>query len=102
MESLEWAKRHEATRYAPEALRAFAALPHQFKFVVGQPEDFAEIEAIVSQIGVEAEHVLIMPEGVSIEELNEGARWLVPEVIARGWRYCDRLHIRLFGHTPGT
>jgi 7-carboxy-7-deazaguanine synthase len=101
-DSADWIKRHEATRYAPDALRAFMSLPHQLKFVAGGPEDFLEIEAIVAELGARADDILIMPEGVSVQELDEGTRWLLPEVIKRGWRYCDRLHIRLFGHTPGT
>lgn len=102
LESLEWVERHEATRYAPEALKEFVARPHQLKFVVGEPDDLDEVAAIVEAIGAKADDVLIMPEGVTVEELDGGARWLVPELVARGWRYCDRLHIRLFGHTPGT
>jgi 7-carboxy-7-deazaguanine synthase len=97
-----WRARHEATRHAPEVLAQMLAAPHQLKFVAGHPGDLDEIARLVGHLGASPERVLVMPEGTSIAALDEVARWLVPAVIARGWRYCDRLHIRLFGHTPGT
>jgi 7-carboxy-7-deazaguanine synthase len=103
-EHAPWDSRHEATRLAPDALRAFAAsgVPVQWKFVVGSERDLAEIDALVRDLGLLAQDVLLMPEGTQLAELDAVARWLVPACIARGMRYCDRLHIRLFGHTPGT
>lgn len=98
----EWGARHEATRLDLEALRAMMAHPHQLKFVAGRVADLEEIAALVDALGARADDVLVMPEGTSSEALDEVARWLVPALVARGWRFCDRLHIRLFGHTPGT
>jgi 7-carboxy-7-deazaguanine synthase len=101
-DGLDWAVRHEQTRYNPIVLRQMMAREHQLKFVAAEPSDLDEITAITSELGAEPANILVMPEGVSIEELDAVATWLVPAVIERGWRYCDRLHIRLFGHTPGT
>lgn len=101
-DGLDWAVRHEQTRYNPGALKQLMAAQHQLKFVVGHPSDLDEIADITTELGADPADVLVMPEGVSNEELNAVASWLVPAVIARGWRFCDRLHIRLFGHTPGT
>lgn len=101
-ESQEWAQRHEASRYRPEVLRRFVEREHQLKFVVGEPKDLDEVASIVAAVGASPDRVLVMPEGVTVDELDEVARWLVPAAIARGWRFCDRLHIRLFGHTRGT
>lgn len=102
--STGWRERHEAARVADDVLKRMLAAPgdHQLKFVAGTAADLKEIDAWVDRLGARAEDVLIMPEGVSVEALDAAARWLVPAVIARGWRYADRLHIRLFGHTPGT
>lgn len=99
-----WARKHEALRYQPEVLRQFLAdgKSFQLKVVVGAPADLDEVERMVAEIGAPAESVMLMPEGTSVAELDAVATWLVPACIARGWRYCDRLHIRLFGHTPGT
>jgi 7-carboxy-7-deazaguanine synthase len=103
-EHAPWDRRHAETRLAPDALRAFAAsgVPVQWKFVVGSERDLAEIDGLVADLGLAAGDVLLMPEGTQLAELDAVARWLVPACVARGMRYCDRLHIRLFGHTPGT
>jgi 7-carboxy-7-deazaguanine synthase len=99
-----WARKHEALRYQPEVLRQFLAHgPRvQLKIVVGAPADLDEVERIVADVGAPPDLVMLMPEGTSVAAMDAVAAWLVPACIARGWRYCDRLHIRLFGHTPGT
>lgn len=98
----DWAKRHERTRYQPEVLKQMMAGEYQLKFVAKVPSDLDEVDAMVKAVQADPKRVLIMPEGVSTQALNDVAAWLVPAVIARGYRFCDRLHIRLFGHTPGT
>ena len=97
-----WRERHEATRVRDDVIQAMMRGEHQLKFVAGAPADLDEIAAWVERVGASPDNVLIMPEGTSIEALNAVAKWLVPAVIERGWRFADRLHIRLFGHTPGT
>jgi 7-carboxy-7-deazaguanine synthase len=97
-----WRERHEATRVRDDVIRAMMRGEHQLKFVAGQPADLEEIAAWVERLEADPGNVLVMPEGTSAAALDRVATWLVPAVIARGWRYCDRLHIRLFGHTPGT
>jgi 7-carboxy-7-deazaguanine synthase len=99
-----WRERHEAARVADTVLKKMLAAPgdHQLKFVAGSEADLQEIDAWVERLEARPEDVLVMPEGISVEALNAVSRWLVPAVIERGWRYADRLHIRLFGHTPGT
>jgi 7-carboxy-7-deazaguanine synthase len=77
-------------------------VPVQWKFVVGSEADLAEVAALVATLGLAAKDVLLMPEGTDVAALDRVAAWLVPACIARGMRYCDRLHIRLFGHTRGT
>lgn len=99
-----WRERHEAARWRPEVVRQMMAAgpDYQIKVVVGEPKELAEVEALVAEVGADPARVLLMPEGTTVAALDRGAAWLVPEAIARGWRYCDRLHIRLFGHTRGT
>jgi 7-carboxy-7-deazaguanine synthase len=100
-----WIERHEQTRLRPEILRAWLeAGNYQLKFVYTHPSDLNEIDALIESIGipVPASKVLLMPEGT--EEANISARQmeLVSLCTKRGNRYCDRLHIRLFGNTKGT
>ena len=42
--------------------------------------------------------VLIMPEGTVPEEISKSADGMVDMCIKHGWRFCDRLHIRLWGN----
>jgi 7-carboxy-7-deazaguanine synthase len=99
-----WSARHESLRIQPDVLSAFAShgVAVQWKFVVGTEADLAEVDALVATLGLARRDVLLMPEGTDVTALDAVARWLVPACIARGMRYCDRLHIRLFGHTRGT
>ncbi len=98
-----WGPRHSATRLNREALAAFVATDsYQLKFVVAEPRDLDEVEGLVGDLDADRERVLLMPEGTSVERLDQVAAWLAPECIGRGYRYCDRLHIRLYGNTPGT
>ena len=43
-----------------------------------------------------------MPQGVTREELERRAGWLVEACKERGFRYCPRLHIELYGNRRGT
>lgn len=98
-----WRDRHEQARYRPEVIRRMMdAADYQLKFVVTAPDDLDEIAAIVATVGASPDRVMLMPQGTTSDEIDERSRWLVPLCIARGWRLCDRLHVRLFGHTRGT
>ncbi len=103
------AERHERLRLQPEVLRRLlAAFPWQLKFVVraaAAAEDLAEIDALLAALAVprtERHRVLLMPECVDPAGLTADYRRLVGECIERGFRLGERLHIALFGHTPGT
>ena len=45
--------------------------------------------------------VLLMPEGVTPPS-HERCAWIVRVCTQRGWRFCRRLHIDLFGNVRGT
>ena len=40
-------------------------------------------------------------KGVTVPDPGS-VRWVVDACLARGWHYCPRLHIQLFGDTRGT
>jgi len=46
--------------------------------------------------------ILLMPEGTSSKAIRERDETLVDACKRYGYRYCDRLHVELFGHTRGT
>jgi 7-carboxy-7-deazaguanine synthase len=45
--------------------------------------------------------VLLMPQGVTPEEVRARGLWLVEECKRHGFRYCPRLHIDLYGNRRG-
>lgn len=94
-----WARRHERDRYRPEVLaRLLAEYDSQLKFVVDRPEEIAEIAAVVKRLGRAAEgRVWLMPQGQTVEELDERETWLAPLCQQVGWRYCPRRQIEWFG-----
>lgn len=100
----KWADSHEAHRLNVATIRRFMSFPdYQIKFVVESPDDLSEIDSLLRQIGqYEATSVLLMPQGVTAEELDGRRDWIVEACKDRGFRYCPRLQIALFGNTRGT
>lgn len=99
-----WHDRHEARRRnVPVLRRLLSAFPdQQMKFVVSSPNDLAEIEGLLAELpGARAGDVMLMPEGTSPPEVGT-TDWVVRACVERGWRYCRRLHIDLFGNRRGT
>jgi 7-carboxy-7-deazaguanine synthase len=100
-----WRKKHEATRWQPEVVRAWIdAGPYQLKFVVSRPEDVDELEHMLAAVQREIPRhkVLLMPEATSLEKMRDRAAWLGELCKARGYRYAHRLHIELYGNRRGT
>lgn len=100
-----WTERHEATRWKPEILREWtSSYDHQIKWVVRDFEDVLEVESVLEKAGLSTlpEHILLMPEGRTVAELRQRAPQVIEWCKSRGWRYCPRLQIDLFGNTRGT
>lgn len=100
-----WRKKHEATRWQPEVVRAWIdAYAYQFKFVIARPEDVEEMEHMLAALHREVPRhkVLLMPEATSLEKIRARAGWLSELCKARGYRYAHRLHLELYGNKRGT
>ena len=99
-----WRERHEMTRHAPDVVRRMMdAGPWQLKFVVATPDDLDEVRTLLDELGEpDADRVFLMPEGRSAEVLDARAPWVLEACRAHGFRFGDRLHVRLFGDTRGT
>jgi 7-carboxy-7-deazaguanine synthase len=105
VEHAAWRKKHEATRWQPEVVRAWIdRYPYQFKFVVARPEDIEELEHMLAalQRDIPRHKVLLMPEATSLEKMRARAGWLGEMCKSRGYRYAHRLHLELYGHRRGT
>jgi organic radical activating enzyme len=89
-------------RIVPDVLADFAADPKAwFKFVARDEADLAEIAAFATRFSIVPERVLVMPEGRTSADLDRHALAIASGCIARGWRFCDRLHVRLWGDRRG-
>ena len=105
----EWAEKHEQSRINMDALSQLAdAYESQFKFVVTGKSDMPEIFDLVEQVReatastVADDDVLLMPEGMTREQLD-GTRGEVAELaLEHGYRYTPRLHVDLWNDAPGT
>jgi 7-carboxy-7-deazaguanine synthase len=105
----EWAEKHENRRIDMDALaRLVDEYESQVKFVVTGREDMTEIDELVADLRehtsstVHDSDVLLMPEGMTREALNE-RRELVAELAQEyGYRYTPRLHVDLWNDEPGT
>jgi 7-carboxy-7-deazaguanine synthase len=75
----------------------------QLKFVVNNDRDLLEIDAILSALkNWQPADVMLMPEGIDGQTLSSRADWIVGICKRRGFRFCPRLHIALFGNKRGT
>ncbi len=93
----------EAARLRPDSLGAFVRSGKAwFKFVVCNEGDVAEVEGVISRIGIPRERVLLMPEGTDPSTILKRGQWLVDVCKEREFRFAPRLHILLYGNTRGT
>ena len=105
----EWEEKHEQNRINMNALsRLVDSYETQLKFVVTGESDMPEITDLVDQIReatsttVANDDVLLMPEGMTREQLD-GSRGDVAELaMEHGYRYTPRLHVDLWNDAPGT
>ena len=103
--SEKWQKRHERDRINPEFLRMWIDnYEYQLKFVISTKDDMPEILELLKLLDrdIPNEKVLLMPEGVTVTELNEKKQFVEELCREYGFRYCDRLHIALYGNKKGT
>ena len=105
VEHATWRKKHEATRWQPEVVRAWIDhYAYQFKFVISRPEDVDELEHMLAALKREVPRhkILLMPEATSLEKMRVRSSWLGELCKSRGYRYAHRLHIELYGNKRGT
>lgn len=99
---------HDNGRIRKEVIQNFInhALEHrkdfQLKFVPASARDIEEIHALLADIkGWKKEDILLMPVGKNAGELRKNSSSILQWCIRNGWRYCDRLHLSLWGDCPG-
>ncbi|MEM7698455.1 MAG: 7-carboxy-7-deazaguanine synthase QueE [Verrucomicrobiota bacterium] len=92
----------EKARIKPKALRSFAETDRaDFKFVLSSPSDLEEIESLVETFQIPRQRVFLMPAALSPDQLDRNQSWLSDLCLEHGYRFGDRLHLRLYGAKRG-
>lgn len=74
----------------------------QLKFVCSCDQDIVEIKSVLTQLeGWKNEDILLMPLGGTAHDVLLNTEKTLTHCIRNGWRYCDRLHLSLFGAKQG-
>ena len=89
-------------RFEPLARYLESGIDLQFKFVLQNEKDAAEVTGLVDEWSIPRRRVFLMPEGVDGEQLRERGRWVAEVCKREGFSYSGRLHIDLWGNTRGT
>ena len=100
----EWLEKHQQARHRPEVVRKLIQRhQYQLKFVVSQPEDLNEILAYLDAVAdFDPKRVLLMPEGIKQDDLDQREQWLAPLCEQHGFNLCRRLHIAWYGNKRRT
>jgi len=89
-------------RLVPDTLRFFASSPKTwFKFVIATKADLDEVLELQNEFSIPASRILLMPEGRTAADLDTAAADIAELCRTHGFRFCDRLHIRLWGDKRG-
>lgn len=99
-----WNRLHDERRMPLTTMRKLiaAAKDFQLKFVVGKDTPLDELRATVDALDVDKKDVFIMPQSVTVADLDDAQQWLAPWCDEVGYQYCDRMQIRWFGNRRGT
>jgi len=85
-------------RIKPEVLKTLNKANTFFKFVVESKRDIEEIEKdFIVPIGLNIEKIIVMPQGITSEEVSKNARNVVETVKKKGYRLLGRLHCDIWG-----
>lgn len=89
-------------RLKAKALHWFAQSTRaDFKFVIEGERDLAEVEALVTGYGIARERVYLMTQAVTAVALQKQEQWLAATCLQHGYRFSDRLHLKLYGSKRG-
>ena len=100
-----FARAHEANRLNLPVIQSFidSSPDFQLKFVVSSERDILEIDALLRELRHwQRADVLLMPEGTDAIILADRGVWIARICQEKGFRFCPRLHIALFGNRRGT
>ena len=87
-------RQHGGRRLPAKAAEPLAILePDSAGLDIGKAEIYA---------AVPPDRVLLMPQGLTRDDLDSRSAWLSELCKRHGFRFCARLHIELYGNRRGT
>lgn len=93
---------HQRLRLQPDTLRRLMSeYNYQLKFVIAREADIEEVTALVALLQAPPDKVILMPEGIATETLNQRGAWIAEICKNYGFRFSPRLHIHLYGNKRG-
>ncbi len=93
---------HDRLRLQPDVMKKLMAVSdYQLKFVLAEESDLEEARAVIASVGASAEKVVLMPEGIRGDVLNERGAWIAELCKKHGYRFSPRLHVHLWGDRRG-
>jgi 7-carboxy-7-deazaguanine synthase len=97
------AAEHDKLRLNIEAIRnLLACYDYQLKFVIDREKDLDEIKELLRQLPRSAaEHVMLMPQARTREELLQKAPMVAEMCKTSGFAFSDRLQMLLWNGQPG-
>ena len=96
-------KQHQRNRINQEVLRQFLDYYNcQLKFVVETERDLFEIHQLETEMQIPASIIVLMPQGITNDQIQERQNWVVETCKKYGYRYSPRLHVDIWGDTRGT
>jgi len=97
-------RRHEMQRLQPDVIRDWIdGYDYHLKFVICSSSDIEEMINLLNSLNrsIAPEKVLLMPEGVDASAHTTSTDIVAAACKENGFRFCDRLHIRLYGNQKG-
>ena len=96
-------KQHQRNRINQPVLRQFLDYYScQLKFVVETERDLFEIHQLEREMQIPASIIVLMPQGITNNQIQEKQNWIVETCKKYGYRYSPRLHVDIWGDTRGT
>ncbi len=92
----------ESRRYFPDVIRSLRDTGKvDFKFVVGDQEDLDEVLRFVGDCEIPTQNIFLMPRALTVAELEKNQSFAAEAAQSKGFKYSDRLHLRLYGAKRG-
>ena len=96
-------KQHQRNRINQLVLRQFLDYYScQLKFVVETERDLFEIHQLEREMQIPASIIVLMPQGITNDQIQGRQNWVVETCKKYGYRYSPRLHVDIWGDTRGT